>query len=163
MSLPRHPSIFDAPPPKKARTGTPLSDASFDATECSDAEFDAWLYNQLPRLDAQNPAFEHKRFNDYMLQIWMKLTTAATKAQVKYTQALWEKNITRRPEAYDFGPRFSSGVVESDMYEGIEEWRLQELQAAWLTEQNRIEAMRQKPLTLVARAEIVQTKLSLVM
>ena len=83
MSLPRLFPIFDGPSPNKAPTGTPLSDASFDVTECSDAEFDTWLGHQVPNPYAQNPAFEHKRFNDDMLQIWMKLTTAATKAQVK--------------------------------------------------------------------------------
>ena len=166
MSLPRPASIFDAPPQKVARFHAPLSDAPLDVTECSDAAFDAWLGDQFPSLDAPHPAFEHKRFNDDMLHTWMKLTTAATKAQVKYTQDLWDKNKTRRPIYEDFMPKFSSGMDESDPYMyghgGITDEGLNQLQDAWLAEQNRIEAMRQKPLTLVARAEMVQTKISLV-
>ena len=163
MYLPRPASIFDAPPKKVARFHAPLSDAPLDVTECSDAAFDAWLGDQFPSLDAPHPAFEHKRFNDDMLHTWMKLTTAATKAQVKYTQDLWEKNKTRRPEEWDFGPQYSSGMDESGgMFGGITDEGLNQLQDEWLAEQNRIEAMRQKPLTLVARAEMVQTKISLV-
>ena len=154
MSLKRPASavdeVFGVPPAKVAHT-------ELGVDEMSDTEFDDWLKQQR-----STPGHENL-FRDDMLQIWMKLTTAATKAQVKYTQDLWEKNKTRRPEEWDFGPQYSSGMDESGgMSQGIDGGELKKLQDRWLAEQNRIEAMRQKPLTLVARAEMVQTKISLI-
>ena len=166
MSLPRPASIFDAPAPRKAaRTGMPFSggplsvkDEAEAVMEMSDAEFDAWLDEQMPTPDRE------KWFNDKMLQIWMSLNTAATKAQAEYTQEMLKfAPVPRRPEASDYGPQYRSLPAYEDPYEnGISEWYLKELQDHWEAEEKKRQALRQKPLTLVARAERVQTKISLV-
>lgn len=142
MSLKRHASAVDEVsfrrPAKVAHTEMPY------ASQMSDAEFDDWLKQQA----------EHD-----MLQIWMKLTTAATKAQVKYTENLYGRFKTSRPEIDDYMPKFSDGsnhvyVDGADIDKNVTEW-----QAAWQAEQDRIEEMHQQLLTLVERAERVQTKM----
>tara|TARA_B100000767_G_scaffold265084_1_gene280734 strand:- start:510 stop:1100 length:591 start_codon:yes stop_codon:yes gene_type:complete len=155
MSLKRPASavdeVFGVPPAKVAHT-------ELGVDEMSDTEFDDWLKQQR-----STPGHENL-FRDDMLQIWMKLTTAATKAQVKYTENLYGRFKTSRPERSEFlPPGFTAGVdpdhelahrSEADIDRNVEE-----RQAAWQAEQDRIEEMHQKPLTLVERAERVQTKM----
>jgi hypothetical protein len=194
MSLPRPPSVLDAAlagatnpnldisvAPTVAPTGAPKRTAEemssgdddpmsaraegCDITECSDADFDTWLEKQLPNLFAAEPAFEHKRFTNEMMQAWMTLTTAATKAQAACTKELFAKQKTARPAASDYGPRYRSLNYTDEDYiadNGMPEHMLQQMQADWDAEQARIEAMQQKPLTLATRAESVQAKISFV-
>jgi hypothetical protein len=178
MALPRPKSIFDAalrlaPATKAAEpTGMPFADAPTTVYEeaglvmdLDDASFDGWLKEQKPDLGAPNHAFATKLFNDKMMQIWMRMTTAATKAQVAYTHELWKRSPAHRPEESDYGPTFRSTVwTEEDEYRehGIPEQALRALQEAFDAEQARIEAMRQTLLTLVARAERLQGKINFV-
>ena len=174
MSLPRPASNFDASSsPKVAPTGAPKRSAEdmsssgegCDITECSDAEFDEWLEQQKPNLFAAEPAFEHKRFANEMMQAWMTLTAAATKAQAACTKELFAKQTTARPAASDYGPQYRNMNYTEEDYindNGMPEHMLQEMQAEWDAEQARIAAMQQKPLTLAERAESVQAKISFV-
>ena len=167
MSLPRPASIFDAPAQRKAaRTGMPFSggplstkDEAEAVMEMSDAEFDAWLDEQVPTPDRE------KWFNDKMLQIWMALNTAATKAQVAWTEEMLKyAPMPRRPEASDYGPQYRSLPAYDDPYEnGISDWYLKQLQDEWQVAEDKRQALRKRPLMLVARAERVQTLISLVL
>ena len=127
--------------------------------EMSDAEFDAWLDEQVPTPDRE------KWFNDKMLQIWMALNTAATKAQVAWTEEMLKyAPMPRRPEASDYGPQYRSLPAYDDPYEnGISDWYLKQLQDEWQVAEDKRQALRKRPLTLVARAERVQTLISLVL
>ena len=178
MSLPRPPSVFDATPlrggfatvvptgaPKRAAEEMEPSsggDEGCDITECSDAEFDDWLGKQKPNIFAPDPAFEHKRFANEMMQIWMVLNTAATRAQVAWTDELTKyTQMPKRPEASDYGPQWRSLPGYDDPYEnGISDWFLKQIQDEWQVEEDKRQALRKRPLVLLARAERVQGLIS---
>ena len=176
MALPRPTSIFEtlgnrnlgftiAPTGMQSGNGpddVSMSTDACDITECSDAEFDDWLGKQKPNLGATDPAFEHKRFNNEMMQAWMTLSTAATKATAVATSELLNLLKTSRPSASDYGPQYRSLPAYDDPWaEGISPVMLEQLQQAHDAEQARIEAMKQKPLTLATRAERVQSLISI--
>ena len=139
-----------------------MSTEACDIIECSDAEFDDWLGKQKPNLYAADPVFEHKRFNNEMMQAWMTLSTAATKAAAVATNELLEGLKRARPEASDYGPQYRSlPAYDEPWADGISPLALEQVQQAWAAEQARIEAMKQKPLTLATRAERVQSLISI--
>tara|TARA_B100001057_G_scaffold311936_1_gene311969 strand:- start:9928 stop:10491 length:564 start_codon:yes stop_codon:yes gene_type:complete len=184
MSLPRLKSIFDAEPLRAAFatvvacTGAPpqkrsaeemtpaaADDGGCEITECSDADFNDWFERQKPNLDAANADFEHRRFSDHMLQAWMTLSTAATKAQVAYTDEMSKYvDFPKRPHANDFSPYAAFHEArERDAHaypNGIPEEYLKHLQDEWQKGLEKQYALRKKPLTLLARAEQVQLKVS---
>ena len=138
-----------------------MSNGVCDITECSDAEFDDWLGKQKPNVGAADPAFEHKRFNNEMMQAWMTLSTAATKATAMATNELLEGLKRAKPSAGDYNPYRSLPAFDDGWSEGISPVMLEQVQQAWEVEQARIEAMKQKPLTLATRAERVQSLISI--
>ena len=170
MALPRPKSIFGtlgiqnlgfAVAPTGMQSGNEPDDVSMsaetcDITECSDAKFDEWLEGQKPNLYAQDPVFEHKRFTNEMMQAWMTLSSAATKATAVAINEFLDGLKSPRPEASDYEPQFSNFVGHEPPFQ----WELDELQQKWAAEQARIAAMKQKPQTLAARAERVQSRIS---
>ena len=183
MALPRPKSIFDAAPAASGRklgipaapTGMPFADPLIslkDEAEAvinfDDAEFHDWFEEQQP--DRRHGAAVSARvFNDKMVHVWMKMTTAATKAQVAYTDGLRTKLPAHRPEASDYGPRHLSlslalGSTEEERWleEGIPPEQLARIQAEFDAWKAGCEAMRQKALTLAARAEKLQEKINFV-
>jgi hypothetical protein len=168
MSLPRPRSVLDATPlraafatcvvstgaPKRAAEDMELSsggDEGCDITECSDAEFDDWLGKQKPNLYAADPVFEHKRFNNEMMQAWMTLTTAATAALVEFASNTYMQSRPAMPEPAM--PRFAVLGPEPDF---------EAEQAAYAAHQGSIMSHREKAIMLLQRARAVQTKISLV-
>ena len=173
MSLPRPKSVLDATPLRGAFATNVVSTGAdedmedsdgegCDITECSDAEFDDWLGKQKPNIFAPDPAFEHKRFANEMMQIWMVLNTAATRAQVAWTDELTKyTQMPKRPEASDYGPQWRSLPGYDDPYEnGISDWFLKQIQDEWQVEEDKRQALRKRPLVLLARAERVQGLIS---
>ena len=174
MSLPRPASVFDATPlrgafatvvptgaPKRPRGDEEMEpssggDEGCDITECSDAEFNDWLGKQKPNVYAPDAAFEHKRFANEMMQVWMVLNTAATRAQVAWTDELTKYvQFPKRPEASDYEPKWYS-LPGDDSENGISDWFLKQIQDEWQVEEEKRQAMRKRPLVLLARAERVQ-------
>jgi len=175
MSLPRPKSVFDAAPLRGAfaavvaPTGAPKRSAEemepagegCEITECSDEEFATWIGSQ-----ASVPGRE-KWFSDHMLQAWMTLSTAATKAQAAYTDEMGTYvDFPKRPEAEDYSPYADFLRAErdggNDAYHsgGISDDHLNMVQDEWQKGHDKREAMRKKPLTLLARAEQVQSLIS---
>lgn len=176
MSLPRPKSVFDAAPLRGAfatvvaPTGAPKRSAEqmapagdneegCEITECSDEEFATWLGSQKPL-----PGRE-KWFSDHMLQAWMTLSTAATKAQAAYTDEMGTYvRFPKRPEAADYSPYSAFYKAEQDTggfhNNGISDHYLKVVQDEWQEGHDKREAMRKKPLTLLARAEQVQFLIS---
>lgn len=172
MSLSRPKSVFDVAPLRGAfaavvaPTGAPKRSAEemapagdneegCDITECSDEEFAKWLGGQAPELGRE------KWFSDHMLQAWMTLSLAATKAQAAYTDEMgMYVDFPKRPEAADYSPyaAFYRAEQESGGYHnnGISDHYLEVVQDEWQEGHDKREAMRKKPLTLLARAEQVQ-------
>ena len=122
-----------------------------DITECSDAEFDDWLGKQKPNLYAADPVFEHKRFNNEMMQAWMELSSAATEALIDFTDSTY--SLARPLMPAPAMPRFAVLGPEID-YE--------EEQAAYTAHQAFITNKRDKAKKLLARARSVQMHVSLV-
>jgi hypothetical protein len=178
MSLPRPKSVFDAAPLRGAfaavvaPTGAPKrraeemapagdNEEGCEITECSDEEFATWIGSQ------KSVPGKEKWFSDHMLQAWMTLSTAATKAQAAYTDELGKyAKFPKRPEAADYSPYSAFYEAESragNDYEypnGIPEEYLKSLQGDWQEGYDKREAMRKKPLALLARAEQVQPLIS---
>lgn len=137
------------------------TDEGCDITECSDEEFAEWLNRQAPGL-----GMEHV-LRDRMLQAWMALSTAATRAQAAYTDEMGKYvKFPKRPDAADYSPYAAFYKAEQDAgsaYDdpnGISEELLKMLQDEWQEGFDKREAMRKKPLTLLARAEQVQPLIS---
>ena len=122
-----------------------------DITECSDAEFDDWLGKQKPDLGAPDPVFEHKRFNNEMMQAWMELSSAATEALIDFTDSTYSQSRPSMPSQPM--PRFAVLGPEID-YDAEAE--------AYLNEQAAITNKRDKAKKLLARARSVQMHVSLV-
>ena len=116
-----------------------------DITECSDAEFNAWLEQQFPK-----PGME-RWFNDQMMQAWMTLTTAATVALTEFASRTYTQSRPAMPEPAM--PRFAVLRPEPD-YEAE--------QAAFNAHQASIMSHREKATMLLQRARSVQTKISFV-
>ena len=174
MSLSRPKSVFDAASLREAfatgvvPTGAPKRSAEemesagegCEITECSDEEFAKWLDRQTPV-----PGRE-KWLSDHMLQAWMTLSLAATRAQVAYTDEMGKYvRFPTRPEAADYSPYAAFYRAEQDAGDahysgGISDHYLKVVQDEWQEGHDKREAMRKKPLTLLARAEQVQPLIS---
>lgn len=175
MSLPRPKSVFDAAPLRGAfaavvaPTGAPQKRSAeemesagegCEITECSDEEFAKWLGGQAPELGRE------KWFSDHMLQAWMTLSLAATRAQAAYTDEMGKYvKFPKRPEAADYSPYSAFYRAEQESgndyhSDGISDRYLKVVQDEWQEGHDKREAMRKKPLTLLARAEQVQHLIS---
>lgn len=160
MSLPRTKSVFDAAPLRRAfatvappATGMQVDDAPmepFDVTKCSDAAFDEWLEMQKPNLNAQDQAFEHKRFTNEMMQEWMALTSAATEALVEFAGESYHQSMPPMPTE----PYPSFGMPPEIDYDAERE--------VWSRKQDEIQAHKHKALKLLARARRVQANINFV-
>ena len=162
MSLPRPKSVLDATPLRGAFATRVVSTGAdedmedsdgegCDITECSDAEFDDWLGKQKTNLGAADPVFEHKRFNNEMMQAWMTLTTAATMELTEFASNSYMQSRPAMPEPTM--PRFAVLGPEPDF---------EAEQAAYAAHQGSIMSHREKAIMLLQRARAVQTKISLV-
>ena len=165
MSLPRPTSIFTTVgnrnlgftvAPTSMQSGNVPDNVSMyteacDITECSDAEFDDWLGKQKTNLYAADPVFEHKRFNNEMMQAWMTLLSAATEALINFADGTYSQSMPSRPGPAM--PRFAVLGPEID-YE--------EEQAAYAAHQASITNQRDKARKLLARARSVQMHVSIV-
>ena len=156
MSLPRPPSIFDMIEPmntdgtKRQREEMSMDgpdNAAPDVTICSDAVFGRWLENLQGW-----PSFPNA------LQAWMKLSMAATKAQIEYSE-LVQTRIDISPAKRD-GPVFRSANCDDDEKpkfcslggEGEE-------QRNWETAQQVLKTKKNQAQMLVSRAERVQANM----
>lgn len=156
MSLPRPPSIFDTIEPMNTdgtkREHEEMSmdgsdNAAPDVTICSDAVFGRWLENLQG-----SPSFPNA------LQAWMKLSMAATKAQIEYSE-LVQTRIDISPEKRD-QPAFRSANCnnnEKPRFCGLGDDEQE--QQDWEIAQQVLETKKNQARMLVSRAERVQAKM----
>ena len=165
MALPRPTSIFTTlgnrnlgftVAPTSMHSGNEPGDVSMyteacDITECGDAEFDEWLGKQKPNLGAPDPVFEHKRFNNEMMQAWMTLSSAATEALIDFADNTYFQSRPSMP-----GPAMPHFPVLGPEIDYDAEAQ------AYLNQQAAITNKRDRAKKLLARARSVQMHVSIV-
>ena len=142
MSLPRPASIFDAVEPtgmfKRPREDSGPVAVTPDLTTCSDEEFDRWLAS-APR-DAGGEA-GLPQIDKTMMNAWMTLSSAATKAQIAYMEAVHLRT--------DKSPAVLNMPVLGMYHEDAD-------QREWEDAQRDLASKRGLAMQCVARAERVQ-------